>query len=243
MQIFYVILLFLGVCFSSYLIGSISNAIIISKYFYHIDISKVGSKNAGGTNVGRYCGKKAAYIVIALDTFKTILAMWSWFFIIKCTPLNGLIYEVSPYLNTSFFYYTAGLFTCIGHRFSIFEGFKGGKGVACYGGFCLGTNYILAIIGLSTLLIVFFIKKKVSIGSIIGVIVVLISSLVFSTINHFYPYSLSWMYYFNDYYRMDPSFIHTLYIFIFTFLIIYFHIPNIKRIIKNEEPETHFKKN
>jgi len=242
MKIFYLVLIILAIIVSCYLIGSISNATLIAKYIYHVDIHEVGSKNAGGTNVGRTCGKKAAYAVIILDVLKTLICVWSWYFIIEATELKIMIYEISPYIPTAALYYGAGVMTCIGHRFSCFEHFKGGKGVACYGGFVICTNYILAIIGLSTLLITFFIKKKVSMGSVIGVIVVVICAFLFSTINYFYPHSIDFMFYFGGSYKMSAGFCYAIACFIYTTLVIIFHIPNIKRLIENKEPDTHFKK-
>lgn len=242
LQIFCLILIYLASFISSYLLGSISWAIIISKYFYHIDITKVGSGNAGGTNVGRYCGKKAAYAVIILDVLKTVIATWSWFFIVSCTPIKDFIYNINPNIPLASIYYLAGLSTAIGHSYSIFHHFKGGKCVSCYGGFCLCTNYMLAIIGITIFLIVLAIRKRVSLSSIIGVTCVLIASLAFGITNIYYPNKLEWMYYFNNSLRLDPSYVHTIFIFIFTTLVILKHKSNIKRLVNNTEPETHYKK-
>ncbi len=243
LQIVCLILLYLAAFISSYLLGSISWAIFISKFFYHIDITKVGSGNAGGTNVGRYCGKKAAYAVIVLDVLKTIIATWGWYFIVCATPIKDFIYNISPSIPLSTIYYLAGISTAIGHSYSIFHHFKGGKCVSCYGGFCLCTNYMLAIIGITIFLITFFVRKRVSLASIIGVISVLICSTIFGITNIYFPSSLKLFYYFNDTFRLDHSYIHTIFIFLFTVFVILKHKSNIKRLATNSEPETHYKKN
>ena len=242
MNIFYLVLLTLGILLSSYLIGSISWATIIAKYFYHIDIHKFGSGNAGGTNLGRACGKKAAYICILLDVFKVVIAVWSWFFILELTPLKDFIYSINEHLSLGLFYYLGGIGAALGHCFPIFEHFKGGKCVSCYGGFCLCTNYMLAILGFSIFLIIFAIKKKVSLASILGVFIVLLFSITFSTIEYFIPGSTLWMYWFPSSVKLDPSFYFTFYIFVYTILVISLHHANIKRLINKTEPDTHYKK-
>lgn len=241
MNILYYILLFLACGISSYLIGSISSAVLITKYIYHIDIYKVGSGNAGGTNVGRAAGKKAAYATIICDVLKTIIATWGWFFIIEATPLKDFVLTVSPSIHTSLFYYFAGICVAIGHHYPIFEHFKGGKCVACYGGFCIATNYILTIIGVSIFLMVLLIKKRVSLASLIGVSSVLICSIALAICFNFYP-NISSIFYFNSSLRIDASYYQTIAIAIYTFLVVIFHKANIKRLANNTEPETHFKK-
>ena len=59
----------------SYLIGSISNGVLVGKIFYGVDIRTLGSHNSGGTNTGRVLGKKAGLITIILDALKSILSI------------------------------------------------------------------------------------------------------------------------------------------------------------------------
>ena len=97
-----------------YLLGSINTAILVSRHFYHDDIRKYGSGNAGFTNVMRTYGKKAAIITFAGDILKTLLAI-----------LVG--WCVFGYLTA----YIAGFACFLGHIFPVFYNFKGGKGVLC----------------------------------------------------------------------------------------------------------------
>lgn len=96
----------------AYLIGSIPFGYIIAK-FKGIDIKKVGSGNIGGTNVGRALGKKYAILVIFLD-------------LLKALSITYLSYHLFGYSWQTAF---VGLAVIAGHIFSIFLGFKGGKGV------------------------------------------------------------------------------------------------------------------
>ena len=242
MAYLYLILTYLGVIVSSYLIGSINWGFIISKYIYHIDIFKFGSGNAGGTNVGRACGKKAAYAVIILDVLKTIICIWAWFFIVSTSPLGKyFLTNISSSYPLSTFYYLAGIVVAIGHSFPIYTHFKGGKAVACYGGYALCTNFVMAILAFSIFLIVFFIKKRVSLASIIAASSALLITLVTGIIYIFRPEIASSFYYFNNAYRMDASLIHTAFTFFLTVLVLFLHKANIKRLKDHTEPETHYK--
>ena len=81
MDYFYLALMIIFSVVLGYLFGSISFALIISK-LNGVDLYKVGSGNAGGTNVGRALGKKWAFITIGLDVLKTIIPVWVIYFVI-----------------------------------------------------------------------------------------------------------------------------------------------------------------
>ena len=66
-----------------YFFGSIPTGIIIGKVFFHRDPRQEGSKNSGGTNVGRLFGKKIGLLVIILDMIKTIIPLIIVYSIIK----------------------------------------------------------------------------------------------------------------------------------------------------------------
>ena len=100
-----------------YLIGSLSFGYWIAKA-NGVDIFAVGSKSPGATNVKRSVGKAAGNLVFALDFLKGLVAT-GW-------PI--LMYSNTGYSDG---YGLIGLFTAvIGHSFSLFTGFRGGKGVA-----------------------------------------------------------------------------------------------------------------
>lgn len=101
----------------SYLIGAVNPAIVLSKLIYHKDIRDLGSKNPGFTNFKRVFGGKYAFLVFALDIFKSVLVCLGFGYIFS---RYGIEYQ----LGAAF----AGLFAVIGHCFPIFYKFRGGKG-------------------------------------------------------------------------------------------------------------------
>ena len=121
----------------SYIMGSIPFGLILTKIFLKKDIRNVGSGNIGATNVLRTGNKKIAISVLLLDFLKCYLPT---LFILHIYNLN----------IASF----CGLFSIIGHIFSVWVYFKGGKGIACFFGFflldslsiCLGVGFFLTIL-------------------------------------------------------------------------------------------------
>lgn len=242
MDILNVFLIYLGIVASGYLIGSVSWARIITKYFYHVDIYSVGSGNAGGTNVGRAVGKKAAIIVIVLDSLKCILPLWIWFFILTLTNLGPYMQGICQnYLPVEFFYYSAGLAAGIGHVYPIYTKFRGGKAVSCYAGFVVGTNWVLTLIGCICFFGVLAWRKRVSLSSILGVTSVALSTLAITVTDYFYSGLFDFSFWFFPGPKMSASFFYLGFIIVYTVLVIVLHKPNIKRLAKKKEPETHFR--
>jgi glycerol-3-phosphate acyltransferase PlsY len=157
------VLSLLYVIFLSYLVGSIPTSIIISKLAHGIDIRQHGSGNAGGTNVIRVLGVRAGVAVILFDIFKGLVAT---VFIAK------LMYSPFPFTNrTPFEDFTlvqilTGCAAIIGHIWTIFGGFRGGKGIATAGGMLIGIAPWDILIALGVFTIVFLISRYVSLGSI-----------------------------------------------------------------------------
>lgn len=120
---FYILasVLLLTVIVFSYLLGSISSAIIVSKVMCNDDVRKHGSGNAGLTNMLRTYGKGAAALTLLGDMLKTAVA------ILLCAITFGFSYQNG--ISTSGVCYLAGLCAVMGHVFPVFYGFKGGKGV------------------------------------------------------------------------------------------------------------------
>ena len=107
----------------SYLAGSFPTSLIVAKKFRGIDIREHGSGNAGGTNVLRVVGWKAALLVAAVDVGKGALAAGLIWRIAAPAPLDG------PSLAAA-----AGAAAVLGHVFPVFAGFRGGKGVGTAAG-------------------------------------------------------------------------------------------------------------
>ena len=137
-----------------YLVGSIPFAVIIARS-RGIDILQHGSGNPGASNVSRVIGRKAGVFCFFLDGLKG--------FVGAGLPLTLLIDSSDP-SNLALF----GLAACIlGHSFSIFLGFRGGKAVATtIGGLLLLTPLVL-VISLGVWLAVYLASRYVSVASVI----------------------------------------------------------------------------
>ncbi len=183
----------------SYLLGSIPFGYIISK-LKGIDITKIGSGNIGATNVGRALGKKYFFIVLFLDALKGFLP------VLLFKQLYGFEYAI-----------LAGLFAVIGHSFSIFMKFKGGKGVATGLGISLGLIPAETMIGFFIWLLVLWIFKIMALASIVGAISVFIAVLI-----------------------LQKGLIIKIVAGILAFLIVLRHRHNIERMIKGVEPKFYF---
>lgn len=145
----------------SYILGSIPFGYIISK-IKGLDITKLGSGNIGATNVGRYLGKKYFFIVLFLDALKGFIPT------ILFKALYGMEYGI-----------VAGLFAVIGHSFSIFMKFKGGKGVATGLGISLALIPVETILGFLIWFVVLYTTKIMAVASIVSAISVFILVLLF----------------------------------------------------------------
>jgi glycerol-3-phosphate acyltransferase PlsY len=241
MEYFYKCLIYLAILLTGYLIGSVSWAVIVTRYFYHIDIYKVGSGNAGGTNVGRAVGKFGAILVIILDIIKCVIPLFSWFFILIYTPLGAFLLKDSI-LPLSFYYYAGSLGAGLGHVFPIYSHFKGGKAVSCYAGFMLGTNWLVTSVGCLTFFSTLKWKKKVSFSSLSGVTSCALAATVLAVISYYKPGSLDFVMWFLPGPKMALDFSFMAYTIVYTLLVVILHRANIYRLSKKKEPETHFLK-
>ena len=167
MYVLFNILIGLGCTLAGYLIGSIPNAVIIGKVFFHKDPRDYGSHNPGGTNAGRLFGKKVGLIVIILDMLKTIAPMWIAWAILCKTPLAEVMYDGQLLIwDAPLYYYLTVLGTSLGHCFPLYIGFKGGKAVSNFMGIVCGSSWVLFL--LAFLYFVFLkLKKYVSLTAIL----------------------------------------------------------------------------
>lgn len=147
----------------SYLVGSIPTSIIIGKIARGIDIRQYGSGNAGGTNVIRVLGWKAGVFVILMDMAKGLIAT---------LLLSRLMFGALPFANlTPFDDFTvvqiiAGSAAILGHIWTVFAGFRGGKGIATAGGMLIGIAPVEVGVSLAVFSIVFLVTHYVSLGSL-----------------------------------------------------------------------------
>jgi glycerol-3-phosphate acyltransferase PlsY len=151
------ILLFLA----AYLIGSFPSALIIGKVFYHKDIRQFGSGNIGTTNAYRVLGPKAGTGVLVMDVLKgTLGASLPLLFQYSDRHLVLLI----------------GLGAVLGHSFSLYIHFHGGKSVATSAGILLAYNPEFFLIAALIFLTIMYLSSMVSLASTLGCTLVLILS-------------------------------------------------------------------
>jgi glycerol-3-phosphate acyltransferase PlsY len=148
------ILIAIGLMILSYIIGAIPFGLVIGKIVKRIDIRNYGSGNVGSTNAIRVLGKKVGFVVFFLDVFKGMAVI----ILVKVLRANGI--WVTPVEDLWY-----GAFAIIGHTFSIFLGFKGGKAVATSLGVVLITCPLAAIACLIVFLIFLYTTGYVSLGS------------------------------------------------------------------------------
>ena len=145
---------------ASYLIGSISSAIIICKIAGLPDPRTQGSKNPGATNVLRLGGKKIAALVLVFDGLKGAIPV-----------MTANYYGLSLFELTFIL-----LFAFLGHVFPLFYGFKGGKGVATYLGGLIGLNLF---VGLTFSIIWLIVAKVIKVSSVAALTATFLSPIYF----------------------------------------------------------------
>lgn len=144
----------------AYLLGSLSFAIIVSKFMKMDDPRSYGSHNAGATNVMRSGNKKAAAFTLLGDLVKGLLVVLIARFLMRHSGAeNG---DVEAIVGI------CGILVVIGHIYPIFFKFKGGKGVATAIGVLLGFNPWLALLLVATWVVVFKTTKISSLAAILA---------------------------------------------------------------------------
>ena len=145
----------------SFLLGSIPNGVIVGKIFYHTDIRSVGSGNIGTTNAIRALGKKGGYAVFLLDFAKGVLSG------LIALAIMAAVARADGTLTCADGLCLAFLGAGLGHIFSPWLGFKGGKGIAvCVGAMFVTFGPVAALIELALFAAVVAASKYVSAGSV-----------------------------------------------------------------------------
>jgi glycerol-3-phosphate acyltransferase PlsY len=150
----------LGLIVLSYFLGSIPFGLLVGRA-KGIDVRTAGSGNIGATNVGRLLGKKFFFFVFFLDMFKGLLPMLAGAIIVRRWTA-GSSADMLLLLGV-------GLAVILGHMFSVFLRFKGGKGVATSAGVILGLWPYFTLPGVVSILIfviVVYLTRFISVGSI-----------------------------------------------------------------------------
>ena len=160
----------------SYIVGSIPTSIILSKWRHGFDIRTKGSGNAGGTNVFRVLGWKSGLFVTLFDAGKAVLAttVIARLFWDPTLPF----YNRTPFDDFTIIQMICGAAAIVGHIWTVFAGFKGGKGIACGAGMLIGIAPTEFAVSGIVFLAVFFGWRYVSLGSIAAAIAFPVSLLV-----------------------------------------------------------------
>ena len=193
----------------SYLVGSIPTSIIVGKILRGIDIREYGSGNAGATNTFRVLGWKAGVFVIAVDIGKGVFAT----LVISKLNLTGV-----PLLASTLLQIIAGVSAVCGHIWTVFAGFRGGKGVSTAAGMIIALYPIAFLICIAIFTIVLFTTRYVSVSSMIAAVSLPIVFVVLQQIGH-RPVS-------------SPLLVLSL---IMAGLIIFTHRANIRRLLNGTE--------
>ena len=192
---------------AGYLVGGIPFGYLLAKYVGGVNVKEEGSGNIGATNVLRVLkakdpklAKKLGATTLLLDALK-----------------GAIVILIAKFLGANIFtLYSIGVFAVIGHCYTPFLKFEGGKGVAT------GFGVLLTLIPIPSLiaLVVWFVAAKVlkisSLSSLIALLSILVSSHIL------YPSGLEGI----------DTFVP---LYIIAFIIFYKHIPNIIRMFKKEE--------
>ena len=196
----------------AYVLGSIPNALWVGKTFKNIDVREHGSKNTGSTNAARVLGAKLGIFTLILDILKGALPTYLGIvlganLLTRITGIDKLDIIV------------IGMAAILGHTFSLFLKFKGGKAVAT----TLGVFLVLVPYAILILLVIFFVifglTRYVSLASIISAVVLPIA--VYFTTRHI-PLTVLGI--------------------IIGLLVIMRHKENIKRLINGTESKLSFSK-
>jgi glycerol-3-phosphate acyltransferase PlsY len=175
---------------TGYLIGSINFAVLVAKS-NGVNILEEGSGNPGATNVKRVLGKGAGNLVFGLDVFKGAVGTFLPFFLLwgLTTNWDGSVEDFKKsFQEADMIFITSFVATIIGHCYSIFLGFKGGKGVAStIGGLVIILPWPI-LIGLVVWVIAFYTTKYVSVASMLLGVSLPISCLI---LKYFDPSSTS----------------------------------------------------
>ncbi len=189
---------------ASYLIGSIPFGLIVSKLLFHADLRKLGSGNIGATNVLRNFGLQPFVAVMLLDMSKGFIAV--------------AVAKASGFSNS--WALLAGLFSIVGHNWSLYLGFKGGKGIATSAGVIIAAfpyQVIIAVVGI--FLLGAALTRYMSVGSISAAFAFPIATYIYFM------------------HKLDAYWANLALAILASAFAIYKHRENIKRLMEGTEPK------
>ena len=200
----------------SYLVGSIPVAYIFGRLLKGIDIRKYGSGNVGATNALRVLGKGPGIAVLLLDVLKGLIVV---------TLVGNFVITRVANVSEEQLRIALGIFAIIGHNWTVFLGFKGGKGIATTLGVLVGLACVFRGLTVIILLVVaawfliFILFRIVSLASILAGVSLPLLMLLFN--------------------RSTTLFFTSIVLAVF---VIFRHKANLTRLLQGKEPRLSFKK-
>ncbi len=183
----------------TYIYASIPFGVIIGKLLKGVDIRETGSGNIGTSNAFRALGPVGGGIVFLMDSLKGFLPVF-------------LVYVLPLFENKPIIQIILGTAAIIGHNYSVFLKFKGGKGIATSFGVALGINWYIALICLALWGLIVLITRISSLASIMAAISFPVCMYLFRQPTAFFVFSI-----------------------LACILAIYAHRANIKRLLSGTE--------
>jgi glycerol-3-phosphate acyltransferase PlsY len=205
-------LLALALVLFSYLLGSVSFAVVVSRLMGLKDPRSFGSKNPGATNVLRTGNKTAAALTLLGDAAKGWLAVYIATYVVQQMSLSSAVVAA------------CALAVFLGHVYPVFLKFKGGKGVATALGVLLGLNPWLALATVGTWLIIVYVTRYSSMAAIV--------SAIFAPLYYLLGGNVAW--------ELDPTI--ALAIVVISVVLLFRHKANISRLMTGKESRIGSKK-
>lgn len=202
----------------SFFAGSLPTAVIISRRFFGFDIREKGSGNMGSTNAFRVLGVKWGLTVQIVDILKGVLAVTviAYFFQGVQIPFPNY----TPFQDMTLVRVICGIAAVMGHIWSPWVGFKGGKGINTAAGMLLGVAPVEVAVIFSIFLITVGISGYISLGSILAAVAL--------------PTTMAVRY---NIFKVDIEGYHTIVFFLIalSLIVIYAHRQNIQRLVDGNE--------
>ncbi len=202
----------------SFLAGSFPSAVIISRRFFGFDIRERGSGNMGSTNAFRVLGVKWGIVVQLLDILKGVLAVTviAYLFHGEVIPFPNY----TPFQDMTLVRVICGIMAVMGHIWSPWVGFKGGKGINTAAGMLLGVAPVEVAVILGVFIITVGISGYVSLGSILAAMALPMTMFVRFNIFH-----------------VNIEGYHTIVLLLvgLSLIVIYAHRQNIERLLAGNE--------
>jgi glycerol-3-phosphate acyltransferase PlsY len=198
---------YVGAAVAGYLLGSIPSGVLAARVFGRTDPRQFGSGKTGATNILRTVGPGAAVTVALTDILKGVAAV---------LLARYVIFPGQVWAETA-----AGFAALLGHNYSVFIRFKGGRGVATGGGVILAMQPLVVAVGAVGFIVPVAVTRYVSLGSMIGSVTCAVTDAVLVATPKSFP--------FHDSYQ------HLVFMTVGAAFVVYSHRDNIQRLAEGTE--------